>query len=270
MPGANARLLRDSPSLKGRRRSRLALRTGARRDRHDHDPRCPRRAHHRRRACQRRSARRDVVPGRPPGRWSRGSASTTSAFATGRRCAKPSPARASRWRPARRWPSSVTPAPASRHARTCCCACRTPSRDRSRSGHDVRDFPQEDLRALLTLVPQDAYLFNVSLRENIRLGHPDATDAEVEAAARGALADEFITLLPDGYDTIAGELGARMSGGQLLRTRRPRLGTTLATRAQLEGKEALPSPSSAARVNCPDRLRRSDGCDSWRTRVGMS
>ena len=81
-------------------------------------------------------------------------------------------------------------------------------------GHDVRAFPQEELRRLLTLVPQDVFLFNVSLRENIRLGRPDATDAQVEEAARGALADEFISHLPDGYDTVAGELGARMSGGQ--------------------------------------------------------
>jgi ATP-binding cassette, subfamily C, bacterial CydC len=81
-------------------------------------------------------------------------------------------------------------------------------------GHDLRAFPQESLRALLTLVPQDAYLFNVSLRDNIRLGRPDATDAEVEAAARAALAEEFIDGLPDGYDTAAGELGARLSGGQ--------------------------------------------------------
>ncbi|MGH2942575.1 MAG: ABC transporter ATP-binding protein, partial [Solirubrobacteraceae bacterium] len=81
-------------------------------------------------------------------------------------------------------------------------------------GHDVRDFPQEELRRLLTLVPQDVFLFNVSLRENIGLGRPDATDAQVEEAARGALADEFVSHLPDGYDTVAGELGARMSGGQ--------------------------------------------------------
>ncbi|MGH8931876.1 MAG: ATP-binding cassette domain-containing protein [Egibacteraceae bacterium] len=78
----------------------------------------------------------------------------------------------------------------------------------------MRDFPQENLRQLLTLVPQDAYLFNVSLLENIRLGRPDATDEEVERAARGALADEFIARLPDGFQTVAGELGARMSGGQ--------------------------------------------------------
>ena len=78
----------------------------------------------------------------------------------------------------------------------------------------MRAFPQEELRRLLTLVPQDVFLFNVSLRENIRLGRPDATDAQVEEAARGALADEFISHLPDGYDTVAGELGARMSGGQ--------------------------------------------------------
>ncbi len=81
-------------------------------------------------------------------------------------------------------------------------------------GHDIRAFPQEDLRRLLAFVPQDAFLFNESLRENIRLGRPGASDAEVEGAARGALADEFIALLPDGYDTIAGELGAKLSGGQ--------------------------------------------------------
>ncbi|MBA3622540.1 MAG: ATP-binding cassette domain-containing protein [Euzebyales bacterium] len=78
----------------------------------------------------------------------------------------------------------------------------------------VRDFPQEHLRRLLILVPQDVYLFNVSLRDNIRLAGPDASDAQVETAARAALADEFIAGLPDGYDTVAGELGARLSGGQ--------------------------------------------------------
>ncbi|MDG4764934.1 ABC transporter ATP-binding protein [Solwaraspora sp. WMMD406] len=81
-------------------------------------------------------------------------------------------------------------------------------------GHDVRDFPQEDLRRLMTLVPQDTFLFNTSMRENIRLGRADASDDEVEAAARAAQAHEFITTLPNGYDTGAGELGALMSGGQ--------------------------------------------------------
>ncbi|MEU2494298.1 ABC transporter ATP-binding protein [Streptomyces sp. NPDC007883] len=81
-------------------------------------------------------------------------------------------------------------------------------------GHDVRDFPAEDLRRLMTLVPQDTFLFNTSLRENIRLGRADATDAEVEAAARAAQAHQFIAELPHGYDTVAGELGAMMSGGQ--------------------------------------------------------
>ncbi|MFJ7071610.1 ABC transporter ATP-binding protein [Streptomyces sp. NPDC098781] len=81
-------------------------------------------------------------------------------------------------------------------------------------GHDVRDFPAEDLRRLMTLVPQDTFLFNTSLRENIRLGRADATDAEVEAAARAAQAHQFIAELPHDYDTVAGELGARMSGGQ--------------------------------------------------------
>ncbi|MGI5272475.1 thiol reductant ABC exporter subunit CydC [Nonomuraea sp. CA-218870] len=81
-------------------------------------------------------------------------------------------------------------------------------------GHDVRAFPQEDLRRLITLVPQDVHLFDVSLRDNIRLGRPEATHDDVEAAARAAHAHDFITALPDGYDTLPGELGARLSGGQ--------------------------------------------------------
>src|SRR5690606_13989582 len=81
-------------------------------------------------------------------------------------------------------------------------------------GHDVRDFPQEDLRRLITLVPQDVYLFNIPLADNIRLGRPHATADEVEAAARAAHAHEFITGLPDGYVTLPGELGARLSGVQ--------------------------------------------------------
>ncbi len=81
-------------------------------------------------------------------------------------------------------------------------------------GHDLRAFPQESVRELITLVPQDVYLFATSVRENIRLGRPGASDREVAQAAAAALADEFITGLPDGYDTVPGEMGAQLSGGQ--------------------------------------------------------
>ncbi|MCY3887802.1 MAG: thiol reductant ABC exporter subunit CydC [Chloroflexi bacterium] len=81
-------------------------------------------------------------------------------------------------------------------------------------GHDVRQLPQHSLRELIAWVPQDIYLFNTSLRENIRMARPGATDAEVENAARTALAHEFITEMPRGYDTVAGERGVQMSGGQ--------------------------------------------------------
>ena len=81
-------------------------------------------------------------------------------------------------------------------------------------GHDVRQLPQHSLRELIAWVPQDIYLFNTSLRENIRMARPGATDAEVENAARTALAHEFITKMPRGYDTVAGERGVQMSGGQ--------------------------------------------------------
>lgn len=81
-------------------------------------------------------------------------------------------------------------------------------------GHDLRDFPQATLRDLVTLVPQDTYLFNASIAENIRLGKPLATDGEVEEAAREAFIHDFITTLPQGYATQVGERGAQLSGGQ--------------------------------------------------------
>ena len=81
-------------------------------------------------------------------------------------------------------------------------------------GHDVRHLPQRFLREIIAWVPQDIYLFNSSLRENIRMARPDATDAEVENAARVAQAHEFITEMPRGYETVAGERGVQMSGGQ--------------------------------------------------------
>ena len=81
-------------------------------------------------------------------------------------------------------------------------------------GHDVRSFPQSALRELIAWVPQDIYLFNMTIRENIRLARPDALDSEVEEAARIALAHDFIMRMPRGYETNAGERGVQMSGGQ--------------------------------------------------------
>lgn len=79
---------------------------------------------------------------------------------------------------------------------------------------DVRDLPLKTLRELVAYVPQDVYLFNVSVAENIRLGRREATDPDVKEAARQAIADEFVTALPEGYETIVGERGAQLSGGE--------------------------------------------------------
>ena len=81
-------------------------------------------------------------------------------------------------------------------------------------GIDLRDMARADFRRSIALVPQDPVIFAASARENIRFGRPDATDAEVEAAARAAHADEFLTQLPDGYDSYVGERGVMLSGGQ--------------------------------------------------------
>ncbi|MDQ6670636.1 MAG: thiol reductant ABC exporter subunit CydC [Chloroflexota bacterium] len=81
-------------------------------------------------------------------------------------------------------------------------------------GRDVRDLRLDDLRQLIALVAQDTYLFNTTLRENIRLGRPDASDDQVLEAAAAANVDEFARALPDGYETTVGERGLQLSGGQ--------------------------------------------------------
>ena len=81
-------------------------------------------------------------------------------------------------------------------------------------GQDIRSVTQESLRAQMGIVFQEPVLFNASLRENIRMGKLDATEAEIEAAAQAAEIHEFIVSLPKGYETSVGELGSQLSGGQ--------------------------------------------------------
>jgi ATP-binding cassette subfamily B protein/subfamily B ATP-binding cassette protein MsbA len=81
-------------------------------------------------------------------------------------------------------------------------------------GRDVRELRLADVRAQVALVSQEAFLFPISLAENIAYGRPAAGRAEIEAAARAAHAHDFIVGLPDGYDTVVGERGASLSGGE--------------------------------------------------------
>lgn len=81
-------------------------------------------------------------------------------------------------------------------------------------GVDLRDLTRTDLRSAMALVPQDPVIFATSARENIRFGRADATDAQIEEAARSAAAHDFIAALPLGYDTQLGERGVMLSGGQ--------------------------------------------------------
>ncbi|MFC8997842.1 MULTISPECIES: ABC transporter ATP-binding protein [Streptomyces] len=81
-------------------------------------------------------------------------------------------------------------------------------------GHDVRELTLDSLRAAIALVPEDSFLFSDTVRANIAYGRPDATDEEIEAAARAAQAHGFISELPEGYATTVGEHGLTLSGGQ--------------------------------------------------------
>ncbi|MFE0461678.1 ABC transporter ATP-binding protein [Kitasatospora sp. NPDC058965] len=81
-------------------------------------------------------------------------------------------------------------------------------------GHDLRELTLDSVRSVVGIVPEDSFLFSDSVRVNIAYGRPDATEQEIEAAARAARADGFIRELPQGYDTKVGEQGLTLSGGQ--------------------------------------------------------
>lgn len=82
------------------------------------------------------------------------------------------------------------------------------------SGHDVREFPRNELRGLFGMVLQDTWLYNGTIRENIRYGRLDANDEDVLAAAKAAQVDHFVRTLPEGYDTVLNEEASNISQGQ--------------------------------------------------------
>jgi ATP-binding cassette subfamily C protein CydC len=82
------------------------------------------------------------------------------------------------------------------------------------AGRDLREYDQEELRSLMAVVSQETYLFNATVRENLLLAKPEATEAEMIRAARQAQIHDFVRSLPQGYDTWIGEQGYRLSGGQ--------------------------------------------------------
>jgi ABC-type multidrug transport system fused ATPase/permease subunit len=79
---------------------------------------------------------------------------------------------------------------------------------------DLRELPLDYVHQSIGLVLQDVFLFNDTVKANVKIGNPEATDAQVEEAARVAYAHEFVVELPAGYDTVIGERGVRLSGGQ--------------------------------------------------------
>jgi len=81
-------------------------------------------------------------------------------------------------------------------------------------GHDARDIKIQSLRRNIGVVAQDTFLFSRTIKENIAFGKPEATDEEIVEAAKAAKVHEFISTLPDGYDSLVGERGVTLSGGQ--------------------------------------------------------
>jgi ABC-type multidrug transport system fused ATPase/permease subunit len=82
------------------------------------------------------------------------------------------------------------------------------------AGHDLRDYRQDDVRRAIAVAGQEAHLFSASIRDNVRLGHPDAAEDEIEHALRRARIWDWVARLPDGLDTFVGEEGHELSGGQ--------------------------------------------------------
>jgi ABC-type transport system involved in Fe-S cluster assembly fused permease/ATPase subunit len=121
-------------------------------------------------------------------------------------------------------------------------------------GQDLRELQQDSVRAAIGIVPQDTVLFNDSIRYNIRYGRPEASDAEVEAAARSAHIHDFILTLPDGYDSEVGERGLKLSGGEKQRVAIAR--ALLKNPAILIFDEATSALDSASEQAIQDELDR--------------
>ena len=122
-------------------------------------------------------------------------------------------------------------------------------------GQDIATLTQDSLHDAIGVVPQDVSLFHRSVLENIRYGHPEATDAEIRAAAEAASCREFIEDLPDGYDTPVGDRGVKLSGGQRQRLAIARAFLRNAPILLLdEATSALDSESEAAVQRALERL----------------
>lgn len=115
-------------------------------------------------------------------------------------------------------------------------------------GVDVRNMSEQDFNARVSYVSQDAYLFNETVRENIRMGRPDASDAEVERIARAAGCHDFIMGLEHGYDTVVGTGGGRLSGGERQRVAIARAMLKLAPIVVLDEATAYTDPENEALV----------------------
>ena len=115
-------------------------------------------------------------------------------------------------------------------------------------GVNIKDMPLEQLSEYVSFVTQDNFLFRCSLLENIRLGNPVATDEEVKAAARAAQCEEFISKLPQGYDTPAGEAGKRLSGGEKQRIAIARMMLKNAPIVILDEATAFTDPENEDRI----------------------
>jgi ATP-binding cassette subfamily B protein len=124
-------------------------------------------------------------------------------------------------------------------------------------GHDLRDYSIASVREQVAIVLQEPLLFPVSIADNIRFGRPTASVADIEAAARAANAHEFIAALPRGYDTVVGERGATVSGGE---RQRIAIARALLKDAPIlildEPTSALDSETEQAIVGAMERLMR--------------
>ncbi|HYE74019.1 MAG TPA: ABC transporter ATP-binding protein, partial [Blastocatellia bacterium] len=123
-------------------------------------------------------------------------------------------------------------------------------------GINIENYQRESLRREIGVVLQDSLLFGATIRENIAYGKPDATQAEIERAAREAYAHDFITALPDGYDTILGERGSTLSGGQRQRISLARAIIKRPSILILDEPTSAVDPESAALIHTAiDKLR---------------